>query len=476
LDPKDVRSLYDLSKKLFELSDYQELLDAVVENSRTILRAEQGFLVRGHEGTLTFYRRWGAEDAGANEPVSRLIVSDAVQSQEILLVPDAQESSRYRNRDSVKLGQIRSVLAAPLDVDEDMVLYFERRAPGGNFGERERALLSEILSLSSRILVQCARRLVLQESRSLSERFDLRGIVARDPKTIEVLRTACRAAPSNVPVLVQGPSGSGKELVVRAIHRNSLRAAQSLVVVNCAAIAPSLLESELFGHTKGAFTGATDRREGLLASADGGTLFLDEIGDMSLDLQVKILRTLQFGEVKPVGSSDVRTVDVRVLAATHRDLEIEVEAGRFREDLLYRLNAVTICIPPLSARPEDVLPLFYFFLEQAARREARVAPTVEREAERRLVEYSWPGNARELENEAKRLVVMISGANVRVEDLSPKIVHRGLPPVSLEASEKALVEEHLRLAMGNRSKAARSLGISREGLRKKMKRLGLDPT
>jgi transcriptional regulator with PAS, ATPase and Fis domain len=240
-----------------------------------------------------------------------------------------------------------------------------------------------------------------------------------------------------------------------------------------------LLESELFGHLRGAFTGAHRDKEGIIPAADGGSVFLDEIGEMPKELQVKILRTLQFGEVLPVGSARPLHVDVRFFAATNRDLEEEVREGRFREDLLYRLNAITLELPPLKDRPGDILPLFHHFVEREAERTGRPAPRVTRRLEEALTAHHWPGNVRDLENEARRLVALTpEGMPLTVDNLSRRIRAElpeepaGLP--DLEAAERALILRHLEEAGGNRSQAARTLGISREGLRKKMLRLGVD--
>ncbi|MEL7059320.1 MAG: sigma-54 dependent transcriptional regulator [Acidobacteriota bacterium] len=339
------------------------------------------------------------------------------------------------------------------------------------------------MELSSRALEQCLKRLVLEQRNSLLEadflaRHRFPGIVTRDPGFLKILETVAQVATSDLPVLVQGPSGTGKELVVRALHLNSPRAKQKFVTVNCGAISPALLESELFGHLRGSFTGATRDKAGVIAAADGGSIFLDEVGELPLELQVKLLRTLQFGEVQKVGATRPTQVDVRFLAATNRNLEEEVANGNFREDLLYRLNVVTLELPPLAERPDDILPLFFHFLRQTCEKLGRAVPQLSPRLERVLENYAWPGNVRELENEAKRLIaVTAEGMPLTVDRLSPRLTRASAKaptaPQSLAEQEKELIELHLRLAGGNRTKTAQSLGISREGLRKKMKRLGL---
>jgi len=245
------------------------------------------------------------------------------------------------------------------------------------------------------------------------------GMVGSSEAMARVHELIERAGPTAVSVLVRGETGSGKELVARALHARSGRSG-GFVAENCAAVAPSLLESELFGHAKGSFTGAVADRDGCFVTADGGTLFLDEIGDMPLDMQAKLLRVLETGEVRPVGSTRTRRVDVRVIAATHRDLAAMVAEKRFREDLLYRLDVVEILVPPLRERPEDVPELVAFFLERLGASDRTVAP----DALEALARHGWPGNVRELENEMQRAVALSAGAIDRTS-LSPALAAAG---------------------------------------------------
>jgi transcriptional regulator with PAS, ATPase and Fis domain len=293
----------------------------------------------------------------------------------------------------------------------------------------------------------------------------------------ELLRLVDRVTASDVPVLLFGESGTGKELVARAVHNNGARARRPFVSENCASVPETLLESTLFGHVRGAFTGASATRAGLFDVADGGTLFLDEIGEMSMGMQSKLLRVLQEGEVRAVGSERVRKVDVRVIAATHRDLSAMVAAGSFREDLFYRLNVITLRVPALRERAEDI-PLLVAHLVQkhAPGRSVKVT----RAAMAKLTAFAWPGNVRQLENEIRRALVLGEGA-IDVVDLSEDVV-RGGPPsrgtgldlrARVDALEVELVREALVRTRGNQTRAANLLGLSRFGLQKMMKRLGL---
>jgi DNA-binding NtrC family response regulator len=322
------------------------------------------------------------------------------------------------------------------------------------------------------------RRRCEELEKDFLDRYDFQGILTQDAGFLNLLQTVAQVAASDMPVLVQGPSGSGKELIVRALYLNSPRAKRPFVTVSCGAISPALLESELFGHVRGAFTGAMGDKLGLIPSAHSGTVFLDEVSELPRELQVKLLRTLQLGEIQPVGSSRTQIVDVRFLAATNRDLEREVREGRFREDLLYRLNAITLQIPALRSRPDDILRLFHHFLRRAAEKLGQPVPEISPHLERRLLQHDWPGDVRELENEARRLVATSPpGLPLTADRLSARLrqalASEAEAPASLEEHERELVELHLCLAKGNRTHAAQSLGISRETLRQRLKRYGV---
>ena len=321
--------------------------------------------------------------------------------------------------------------------------------------------------------------------RDLSRAVGERPIVAASDKMMAVLELIERAAEFKTTVLLTGESGTGKEVLARALHAQSSRHQQAFVAVNCGAIPEALLESELFGHAKGAFTGADRARRGLFTEADGGTLFLDEIGEMPLPLQVKLLRVLQEEEVRPVGESKTRSIDVRVLAATARDLTQEVAAGRFREDLFYRLDVVRVTVPPLRERREDIPLLVDHFLAQFRASLGKAVRGVADDALAKLVAYAWPGNVRELENVIERAVILANGDRITLRELPENVAHAGASATPARASgdhslgaarrrfEAEWIRDALEAAHGNRTHAARLLGISHRALLYKLKEYGL---
>lgn len=304
------------------------------------------------------------------------------------------------------------------------------------------------------------------------------GMVGGSPAMQELLNDIALVAPSDATVLIHGESGTGKELVARALHASSARSDKPLVTLNCAALNESLLESELFGHEKGAFTGADKRREGRFVEADGGTLFLDEIGDISPLMQVRLLRAIQEREVQRVGSNQTLAVDVRLIAATHRDLAEEVSAGRFRQDLYYRLNVVTIEMPPLRQRRADIPSLAHYFLQRYGERNRKTVQGFTPQAMDLLIHYDWPGNIRELENAVERAVVLLTGEYISERELPLAIT--GTPVNACSSSDDVIqplveVEKEVILAAlektgGNKTEAARQLGITRKTLLAKLSR------
>ena len=321
---------------------------------------------------------------------------------------------------------------------------------------------------------------------SLGNHFDRQNIIGRSPAMVKLLETVAQVAPSEATVLITGESGTGKEMIAGAIHFNSPRKDGPFVKINCAAITETLLESELFGHEKGAFTGAHRKKEGRFRQAHGGSFFLDEISEMSLAMQVKLLRVLQEREITRVGGEEVIRVDVRVIAATNKDLLGEIDTGRFREDLFYRLNVVTLNMPPLRERKQDIPLLAQRFLTMFCEKNRKEIRGFTPQAMDKMLKYDWPGNVRELMNAVERGVVLSSSeyldeeelplllraASQEEETLSKEAIPADLP---LEEVEKASILKTLELTGGNKSEAARRLGITRRTLHKKLKKYGVMP-
>ena len=315
--------------------------------------------------------------------------------------------------------------------------------------------------------------------RELNRQYNFSEIVGSSEALRHVFDLIKKVADTSASVLIQGESGTGKELVARSIHFNSRRAGQPFLAVNCGALPESLLESELFGHKKGSFTGAVSDKKGLFRSVSGGTLFLDEVGEMPPSLQVKLLRSLQEFEVTPVGSSVSERFDARIIAATNKDLEKEVAAGRFRDDLFYRINVVEILIPPLRERREDIALLTKHFVSGAARKQSAARKNITPDAMAALVNYDWPGNVRELENAIERAFIL-SGDEITIDDLPPKVrsVLAGALPIrdsdglrpSLEEVERRYILEVLRSVNNDKVQASHILGIDPSTLYRKLKR------
>jgi DNA-binding NtrC family response regulator len=349
----------------------------------------------------------------------------------------------------------------PVDMDA-LALVLERAM-------RHRALQDKVKTLS--------------EALAQSQRFD--EFIGESPPMQHLYQQLARVATSEAAVLITGESGTGKELVAQALHKYSRRTHGPFVPINCPALPPMLLESELFGHVRGAFTDARTERQGLFLQADGGTLFLDEIGDFPLDLQPKLLRVLETSAVRPVGSNKEIAVDVRVLTATNRDLEAAVEAGRFREDLFYRINVITLAVPPLRVRGTDILLLAQHFLVRCAARSGKPVTGISEGAAAKLLEYAWPGNVRELRNAIERTVALTCYERIVVEDLPDKIrtyrkahllIGSDNPTelVPMEEVERRYIHHVLTAVGGNKTLAARILGFDRKTLYRKLAQYGLE--
>jgi transcriptional regulator with GAF, ATPase, and Fis domain len=524
LAPEQIAQLETLVRSLQGRERLRPLLEQVLDAMVLWTGVERGLLLLrapplpGAPGEVRLLpraaRNLAREDLhGEQLALSRTIAARAMATGEPVVATDAFAAMGDVHA-SVHALRLRSVLAVPLVARGETlgVVYLDDRARRGAFGPRELAWVRLVAGQAAMAIADARDQVQLRRAARRAERARARvaalleqreaeldetrtalaharadgetrhrydAIAGRSEAMRSLLRVVDRVTESEVPVLIVGESGTGKELVARAIHENGPRKRRAFVSENCASVPESLLESTLFGHVKGAFTGASSSRAGLFEVADGGTLFLDEIGEMPLTMQSKLLRVLQDGEVRPVGSERTRRVDVRLVAATHRDLEAMVRAGTFRQDLFYRIGVVTLSVPPLRERPDDVpLIVQHLLAKHAAGKRLRVT----RAAMDRLVAFPWPGNVRQLENEIRRAVVLAEGGEIDVSDLSPDVARGGpgAPRGSgldlrtrVDALERELLTEALSRTRGNQTRAAELLGLSRFGLQKMMKRLGL---
>jgi len=487
-DPADgrveaMRSLVRFSERLLGASDFRKLLDELLDATLAVTHADKGFLILFEEGESAVkaarnLARETIEDAVAR--VSDSIIQRVRETRRPVVVADALHDEQWSSSSSVVNLKLCSVMCAPLMQKGDVlgVLYLGNDSVVSLFDEKDLEALT-VFAAQASLLVQNALLLdgLRRENEALREAVARRQygeIVGTGPAMAEVLRRIEKVAGTDVSVLVTGETGTGKELVAREIHRRSARAAGPFVAVNCAAIPEALLESELFGHVKGAFTGAVATRAGKFQAASAGTLFLDEVGDMPAALQAKLLRVLEERAVTKVGDTRPEAVDIRVLAATNRVLEQEIAAGRFREDLFYRLHVVSIVLPPLRQRGDDVVVLARWFLQKYAKDLGSRARGFAPAALVALRKYAWPGNIRELENRVKKAVVLAERPLISAEDLDlgPDSFAPVLPLAqAAEEYRKRYIQEVLERNGGNRTKTAKELGVDPRTIFRHLERL-----
>ncbi|XXY21195.1 sigma 54-interacting transcriptional regulator [Sorangium sp. So ce216] len=507
--------LLEVFRKLNSSVETADILAMAMDAAIDLTAAERGFLLleqQGGELRVTVARNVDREKVGRSHlKFSYSIAERAIATQEPVVTVDAQEDERFREHASVHAMRLRSVIAVPIRSPDGVLgaLYLDNRFRRARFAPDDVDLLLAFadqvaLALRNARLVEDLRRRtteleaerrrveellrgqaaeidrlqeeVLVRQQALEHRYDYGAIVGRGPALRAMFATLDRVVDTPVSVLVTGESGTGKELVARAIHFAGPRKGGPFMGINCAALPAALLESELFGHVRGAFTGADRDRTGLVVAARGGTLFLDELGEMPLEVQAKLLRVLQEREVRPVGSAEAVRVDFRLVCATNRDLLAETARGRFREDLYYRVAVVQIRLPPLRDRLEDLPELALHFVRRAAEQLGRPAPLLSREALRRLGQHGWPGNVRELENVITKAVVLCDGRKIGPGDVDlPRARDgggRGAPRSPRD--ERAALLGALERTGWNALQAAREAGMSRATFYRKLRRLGIE--
>ena len=528
-ESRKLRRVVNLTKAVASAEDEESLLRTILDSAIELTGAERGFLFLVTLHGLDFKAARddkGIDLAHPQEMISHSIATEAVDSGRPVMTEDAGGDARFSGGRSVAYLRLRSVMCVPLKVQHGPIgaIYLENSDITAQFSSADVPLVTSYcdfvaLTLAKARTLEALKKREEQLRRSrerigrlnarlktllrsqtrelagvradldvsrheLGIRYDYSAIVGQSPAMRAVLSLLDRVMESDLPVLVAGESGTGKELMARAVHYNGRQREGRLVAINCAAVPADLIEAEFFGREQGAYTGATESAPGLLEEAHNGTLFLDEVGAMPLDLQAKLLRVLETGELRRIGATEVRKVNLRTVSATNSDLRAMARDGAFREDLFYRIAGVELVLPPLRDRLEDVPALFDHFLDTFCTDQELERPQVDPEVIDRLQAYPWPGNVRELRNEVQRLLALHRG--VISPDLLSLAVFSGdpeavpptqLPPGGLkelvEALERRVIADTLKRVNGNKTRAAALLSLSRLGLRKKIERFGI---
>jgi len=486
-----LRATLELARSFAGEKETQRLLERIAEEAARLLASDRAsiFIWDREQHQLVACPALGVESGRLYLPDNKGIVGDVLQSRKALIVDNAYRDPRFDQSVDKKSGyKTRNLLCVPLfDADQNCIGAFELiNKIGGDFTAEDQIALEDFGVQAATAITNTRELEFLDRSnRQLSERVSGRNQIVGDSPAIAGLRgTIDRLAATDLPVLILGESGTGKEVAAMALHQQGPRSSRPFVAVNCAALTETLLESELFGHEKGAFTDAHAMHVGKFELAEGGTLFLDEVGDMSLGGQAKLLRVLEQKIITRVGGTQSIPVNVRVLAATNANLVELVREKKFRQDLYYRLSVVTLEIPPLRDRPEDILPLAKFFLDRFCRDAKRKPLSMSTDAEKRLQMHNWPGNVRELRNLMERIAFLATGDRVEVDDLafilSPKrnTFDDLAEGVGLGEATAAFQIEYIKRAVkrmhGNMSDAAEFLGLHRSNLYRKMRQLGME--
>jgi transcriptional regulator with GAF, ATPase, and Fis domain len=486
---RDLRALLRVSQAINSGGSLDTLAGRLLPLMMELVPADRGAILLdvGSDGefqhTASWDRRTGTNIA---VPVSRTLVSQALKDGQGIWHKDTSRDASLPDAKSLVASLCSDVLAVPIAGSQGPfgAIYLALLNPGGHFERADLELTTAIAGLSGAAFETAltVTRLELENQRLQGEIEASYKMVGRSPVMQEVYRLITRVARQGSTVLITGKSGTGKELVARALHANSPRAAKPFQAVNCAALVKDLFESELFGHEKGAFTGAVAQKKGKIELAEGGSLFLDEVGEMAPPLQAKLLRVLQEREFERLGGTRVLKADVRVIVATNRNLEEEIRRGNFREDLFFRLNVVRIHVPTLSERREDILPLANHFLSKHCPQAKRRVMTISPEAQKYLKAYDWPGNVRELENAMERAAAMGIEDVVRPEDLPDTVVDAEpaagsgtLFHEAIRRAKKEVITKALERSGGNVAKAAAALGLHVNYLHRLISTLGLRP-
>ncbi|NOZ23810.1 MAG: FHA domain-containing protein [Planctomycetes bacterium] len=488
-----LKAMYSIGRALTLTDDLPKLLDEILGLTIEALGQGDGVILlqKGENGDMVPAAVTVSAKEAEELTISRTIIDQCIEENKAILTADAKHDPRFSKSQSIVLHGLRSVMCVPLISRGNILgaIHIESSEGADSFQEEDLHLLVAIAGQAAVAIDNARQYLDLQEeNKELRRRVkgDL-TIIGDSPLLMDAFKIAQKAAATDVTILLTGETGTGKELFAAFIHENSPRSAKPFVCINCTTVTETLLESELFGHERGAFTGADKQKQGLFEVADGGTLFLDEIGDISPAVQMKLLRAVETKTFKRVGGTQTISVDVRVIAATSRNLEEAVANGQFRGDLFYRLSVVGIHLPPLRDRRGDIPVLIRHFLKKFRAKIARNVRSISSEAKEALKKYSWPGNIRELQNVIERAVVLCDGPEIGVDSLPSNVVSPS-DALSLEGLatseepladkllklEKICIERALKECRGRKVDAAGKLGISRPTLDKRIKQFNLD--
>jgi Nif-specific regulatory protein len=481
LPQEQLHALYEIAQVLNSITDIDRLLDRVMDIAIQTVDAERGFLVLSEDTdaaklSVRTARNIAPESALSISDVSHSIVQEVIDRQSGVLTVDAQADPRFAGSESVIFKQIRAVMSVPFVVRGKLLgaIYLDGKTRRAGFTDDSLGFLKAFSNLAA-IAIENARLMgSLRDENYLlrsevQRAYHFKEIMGNSPRMLQVFEMLTKIMNSDISVLLEGESGTGKELVARALHYSGPRRDKSFIAQFCGNLSETLLESELFGHKRGAFTGAISDKKGLLEVANGGTFFLDEVAEIPISIQSKLLRVLQDGEFRRVGDTETRKVDVRIISATNKSLAREVEKGVFREDLFYRLNVITIQMPALRDRIGDTPLLVQHFLNKHAAKNGGRVKKVTPEAMKILEGYHWPGNVRELENAIERAIVLAEDRDISPSEL---IIPRVAKPMgaakTLKEYERELVLKTLEEMKGNKTHTAEALGVSLRWLHYKL--------
>ena len=485
---RNLNVLLKISRVVHAIRDLEELQAQLLDLIFEVVPAGRGAILLSDGDGLEFNAMYARTRQGGQPQlvrVSRTIARKVMKENVAILGVDVSSSENLREVESLVASNVRSLVCVPLSVFQRMIgcIYLDSTSAASRFHEEHLQLMAGVAGISA-VALDNARRLqwLEQENQRLSTEIRQdQSLVGEGARMKEIFQFLARVAPTDSTVLIEGESGTGKELVAKALHRNSPRASKPFVAINCAAIPETLLEDDLFGHERGAFTGAAAQKKGRLEVADGGVVFLDEIGELAPALQVKLLRVLQEREFERVGGTHPMKVNIRLIAATNRDLDEAVRKGEFRQDLYYRLAVVKMTMPALRERREDIPMLTRHFVQKHAMRCRVKSRPISREAMAALVNYEWPGNVRELENAIERALVMGSSDMILLEDLPESLLEQSAPEeigegkyhASVKELKKQLILDAVEQTGGNYVDAAGILGVHPNYLHRLIRNLGL---